>query len=75
VSRRARNLKARRAFTTTIKRPKSKLCEATGKLGYKTREDAVASVAEFSRREHYRPQRIYPCPFCHRFHTTSEVKP
>jgi hypothetical protein len=53
------------------RRPKSKRCEATGKQGYKTREDVVMAAAFFSRETKFRGQRFYRCPDCGRWHATS----
>jgi hypothetical protein len=52
-------------------KPKWKRCEASGKRGYATREDAVAATAHFSRSQSYKGQSIYRCPNCRRFHTTT----
>lgn len=49
------------------KRTKFKICERTGKRGYKTRDQAEASIVRNG--EYLRP---YRCEFCHRFHLTSE---
>ena len=74
MSRRRRNLNARRELEgPRHPRPKSKLCKRTGKLGYATREDAVTSMAEFSRQKRFKGQSVYFCEHCRRYHTTSAV--
>lgn len=68
--RRARATKAQHP----TRRPKSKQCPATGKLGYASRLDAVMAMALFSRSERFKGQRVYRCPFCGRWHATSQAK-
>lgn len=71
---RGRRAARRRKAGLPANRPKSKLCEKTGKLGYATQADAVAAMAQFSRSQHFRGQRAYQCPDCERWHTTSQLR-
>ncbi len=75
MSKRRRSLKARRrAEAARPPRPEAKRCKVTGKLGYATREDAVAAMASFSRAKRFKGQRIYPCEHCDRYHATSQIR-
>ncbi|MGH2940336.1 MAG: hypothetical protein ACRDPE_19695 [Solirubrobacterales bacterium] len=49
-------------------------CKATGKRRYSNRPAAVMAMASFSREETFKGQRVYRCPHCGGFHTTSRLK-